>query len=105
VPAPRSGPFSTPKSGTISRHTLADWEKKASRIRASDAASRKIPCPATAADLTPAPPSSSRHRPALSPSVASTVRAFNEIVRALSPATVVNTPGAPSIFSSMSLPR
>ena len=51
-----------------------------------------------------APSRSSRHRPALSPSVASTVRAFRLMVRALRPATVVNTPGAPSIFSSMSLP-
>src|SRR5690606_34844201 len=103
--ATRNGPSRTPKSGTISRHVFAACSKKASRIRASDAASRKIPCPDTAADFTPAPASSSRHRPALSLSVASAVLAFSEIVLALSPATVMKAPAAPSIFSRMSLPR
>ena len=105
--ATRNGPCKVPKSGTINRQVRAAWAKKASRIAASDATSRNTPCPDTAADLTPAPLNSSRHRPALSPSVASTVRAFSEMVRALRPATVTNASGvAPSpILSRMSLPR
>jgi len=59
---------------------------------ASDAASLKMPVPAMRALLTPAPASSSRHSPAESACVMSTVSALNEIERERRPATVAKLP-------------
>ena len=55
---------STPKSGTITCQLRMVPLKKQSRIGASDAASLKMPAPRIAAELQPAPASSSRHCPA-----------------------------------------
>src|SRR5690606_23623849 len=73
--ATRNDPSRIPKSGTITRQVRVACSKKASRISASEAVSRKTPWPDTTALRAPTPASSSRQRPALSESVTSTGRA------------------------------
>ena len=100
-----NGPSITPKSGMITWNAGISPAKKIARARSSVAASRKTPDPLIAALRTPAPASSSRHRPALSSVVTSTVSALKLIRVARRPATVSNAPDPDmSSLISRSLP-
>src|SRR5690606_30412804 len=100
-----NGPSTTPKSGMASCQSTIAPSKKVVRISTSDAASLKMPAPVTAARCTPLPASSSRHRPAESASVTSTVSLLNASFFVRKPATVTKLPvPSPSSLRRMSLP-
>src|SRR5690606_10710042 len=81
-------PEMMPKSGIAICQLAISPAKNFARIRASDCESLKMPLPLTAARCTPLPASSSRHLPAESASVISTVSLLKAMRFVRSPATV-----------------